>query len=37
MYETRSDMETKLTQEKEYGVAQPIFTPVLPPAITSTS
>ncbi|KAG3167601.1 hypothetical protein PI124_g4563 [Phytophthora idaei] len=37
MYETRSDMETKSTQEKEYGVAQPIFTPVLPPAITSTS
>ncbi|KAG4048680.1 hypothetical protein PC123_g16013 [Phytophthora cactorum] len=30
-------MEAKSTQEKEYGVAQPIFTPVLPPAITSTS
>ncbi|KAG2959498.1 hypothetical protein PC119_g26684, partial [Phytophthora cactorum] len=37
MYETRSHMEAKSTQEKEYGVAQPIFTPVLPPAITSTS
>ncbi|KAG3108392.1 hypothetical protein PI126_g24906, partial [Phytophthora idaei] len=37
MYETRLHMETKSTQEKEYGVAQPTFTPVLPPAINSTS